>query len=412
MVNRAIRYGIQNNITSKFGLCRQLYAAFRRDHPIYAKHIVSSFEIAASILKNFRRRVRRGLQTRTPFVRRLFLKTENQAFRLDRRTGSLSLPIRAREHIELVLPLSAYHRRFLDDDELSVGSLTVLTDRVILILRKERPAAYTPAGVIALDTNESSLDGVYAEGNNIAFIRAPFPEVRRIQQTHFRRRRALDKRKSNDLRTRNRLVRREARRERQRVRQRLHRIANAVVDLAEQRRSAIVLEDLAIPAMSGPSRRMNRRLGSWPRSEIQRQIEYKAQWRGVPVVKVNPKNTSRKCPICGWRQQSRTRASKSDGLFECWDCGWSLNRQLNAGLNILKTALASEEVLARAVWFQPGALRHDAVIPLYSLEGGARQEPNAGSLVACAAIRMTETEPNPIVRRPSRGRARAERERA
>jgi len=55
-----------------------------------------------------------------------------------------------------------------------------------------------------------------------------------------------------------------------------------------------------------------------------------------------------------------------------------MDRQHNAGLNILKTALASDEALARAVRFQPGALRHDVVSPLYDLleRGGAREEPS------------------------------------
>jgi len=56
-----------------------------------------------------------------------------------------------------------------------------------------------------------------------------------------------------------------------------------------------------------------------------------------------------------------------------------MDRQLNAGLNILNTALASSETLARAVRFQPGALRNDVVIPLYDLPGslgGAREEPS------------------------------------
>ena len=56
-----------------------------------------------------------------------------------------------------------------------------------------------------------------------------------------------------------------------------------------------------------------------------------------------------------------------------------MDRQINAGMNILKTALASNEALARAVRFQPGALRHDVVNPLYDLPAllaGAREEPS------------------------------------
>ncbi len=59
-----------------------------------------------------------------------------------------------------------------------------------------------------------------------------------------------------------------------------------------------------------------------------------------------------------------------------------VNESINAGMNILKTALASNEALARAVRFQPGALRDDVVIPLYDLlreGGGAREEPSGWS---------------------------------
>jgi len=64
-------------------------------------------------------------------------------------------------------------------------------------------------------------------------------------------------------------------------------------------------------------------------------------------------------------------------------CDWEMDRQINAGLNILKTALASNEALARAVRFQPGALRHDVVIPLYELPAvlaAAREEPSGVEL--------------------------------
>jgi len=123
---------------------------------------------------------------------------------------------------------------------------------------------------------------------------------------------------------------------------------------------------------------MNRRLSSWPRREIHRQIEYKAALAGVPIIKVNPAWTSKTCPVCGARR--RDRVGK---VFVCLMCDWEMDRQINAGLNILKTALASNEALARAVRFQPGALRDDVVSPLYDLlrEGkGAREEPSGVEL--------------------------------
>ena len=119
---------------------------------------------------------------------------------------------------------------------------------------------------------------------------------------------------------------------------------------------------------------MLRRLSSWPQGELRRQIEYKALAAGVPVLKVHPAWTSKTCPACGARRRDRVGQD-----FVCLLCDWEMDRQHNAGLNILKTALASNEALARAVRFQPGALRDDVVSPLYGLlrrEGGAREEPS------------------------------------
>ncbi len=142
---------------------------------------------------------------------------------------------------------------------------------------------------------------------------------------------------------------------------------------ARERGAAIALERLELHGRRGRSRRMNRRLSSWPHYELTRQIEYKAALAGVPVIKVNPAWTSKTCPACGARRRDRVGQD-----FVCLVCDWEMDRQHNAGLNILKTALASNGALARAVRFRPGAL-HDAVSPLYDLPvflAGAREEPS------------------------------------
>ena len=150
-------------------------------------------------------------------------------------------------------------------------------------------------------------------------------------------------------------------------------LSSTLVKVAGDLRVAIALEDLKIPGPSSSSRRLNRRLSSWPRSELHRQIAYKALAAGVPIIKVNPAWTSKTCPACGARRRDRVGQD-----FVCVVCNWEMDRQHNAGLNILKTALASDEALARAVRFRPGALRRDVVIPLCDLlaREGAREEPS------------------------------------
>ena len=55
-----------------------------------------------------------GRPTHPPYLKRLMLKAENQSYRLDREAGRLRIPIRAREHVTLDLPLSEMNRSIID----------------------------------------------------------------------------------------------------------------------------------------------------------------------------------------------------------------------------------------------------------------------------------------------------------
>ncbi len=380
LVNQSIRIALRDDLRSRVRLARAAYRGLSAEHDVYKQYIPGAFEVGLAVLKVYRRRMRKGKRTNVPYVRRLLLKAENQSYRLDRTTGRLRIPIRRGEHVDLDLPLSAWHRSFLSDPSWALGSLTVTPERIVVAVRKAAPLPYVPTAAIALDTNEDSLDGIVADSGAGRLLSLPLGGVRQVQATHFRRRRRLAKKKAHDRRVKRRLLAREGARERNRVTQRLHRVSKGLVQAAKARQAAIVLEDLTLHGAGGRSHRMNRRLSSWPRREIHRQIEYKAALEGVPIIKVNPQWTSKTCPACGARR--RDRVGKD---FVCLRCDWEMDRQLNAGLNILKTALASNEALARAVRFQPGALRDDVVSPLYDLlreGGGAREEPSGVECVA------------------------------
>jgi putative transposase len=373
-VNNAVRAGLQARVTSRNALVKIAYKDFRREHPrMYSQHLVSAFEVAGSVLKNHRKRVRKGVTVRIPFVKRLMMKAENQAYKLDRKSGIIDLPIRAGCHVELRLVVSQYHRKYLDDITLSLGSLTVLPDRVIVAFRKDTPKPFVPESALSLDTNERSLDGVFVEGDVAKAIKAEFPKVAIIQQRHHDRRKRLQKKKSHDRRTSRNLCRREGTREHRRIDYRLHQVANSILKFAEERKSVIVLEDLKgmRPRMS---KELNRRLSMWPRRKLHHIIEYKAQWKGIPVVKVDPRNSSRTCPICRRIQYSRMGTE-----FKC-ECGWHLDRHINASLNLLQTAISKG--MAGGLWFNPGAFQHDAMMTLYAPSRGARSEPNGTSGIA------------------------------
>ncbi len=61
-------------------------------------------------------------------------------------------------------------------------------------------------------------------------------------------------------------------------------------------------------------------------------LEYKQQWRGGLLVKVDPKYTSQTCSSCGHvaKENRLTQAN-----FSCVECGFSENADINASRNIL-----------------------------------------------------------------------------
>ena len=370
-VNNAIRAGLQARVTSRNALNKLAYKDFRREHPrMYSQHLVSAFEVAGSVLKNHRRRIRNGKGNHVPYVRRLFMKAENQAYKLNRKSGIIDLPIRAGCHVELKLVVSQYHRKYLDDTALSLGSLTVLLDRVIVAFRKDAPMPFVPESALSLDTNERSLDGLFVEGDVAKAVKAHFPEVAIIQQLHHDRRRRLQKKKAFDRRISRKLCKREGAREHRRIDYRLHQVADSVLKFADERKSAIVLEDLR-GFKSKRSKELNRRLSLRPRRKLHRIIEYKAQWKGIPVIKVDPRNSSRTCPIC-----RRIQYSRMGPEFRC-ECGWRLDRHINASINLLQTAISKG--MAGGLRFDPGAFQHDVMMTLYAPSRGARSEPNGTS---------------------------------
>lgn len=113
-----------------------------------------------------------------------------------------------------------------------------------------------------------------------------------------------------------------------------------------QNHAIVVIEDLQVRNMSKsaagttekPGRNVRAKSGlnksildqGW--FEFRRQLEYKQQWRGGWVIAVPPQNTSRTCPACGHVSADNRQ---TQAQFECVECGFSENADLNAARNIL-----------------------------------------------------------------------------
>lgn len=98
--------------------------------------------------------------------------------------------------------------------------------------------------------------------------------------------------------------------------------------------STIVLENLKdIRKRMKAKRRTQtkRRMHAWPFASLKGNIEYKAEERGCTVVAVDPRHTSQACSRCGHTARNNRR---SQSVFICRQCGYSLNADLNGARNI------------------------------------------------------------------------------
>ncbi|WP_342304756.1 transposase [Methanolobus sp. ZRKC5] len=95
----------------------------------------------------------------------------------------------------------------------------------------------------------------------------------------------------------------------------------------------VVFEDLKIKNLVKNSRLAKSiHDASWAR--LVQHTTYKAAEKGKTVEKVNPKNTTQTCSVCG--KKRKRKVQQGDKVFECDHCNSSLDRDINASINILK----------------------------------------------------------------------------
>lgn len=111
-----------------------------------------------------------------------------------------------------------------------------------------------------------------------------------------------------------------------------HCISKIIVQAAKRTNRAIAIEDLTgIRARVRARRRHRTRLNSWSFAQLGWFLTYKAKRAGVPLVKVDPRNTSRRCNKCGHTEKANR---KSQSEFVCKGCGHAENADSNGAANI------------------------------------------------------------------------------
>jgi IS605 OrfB family transposase len=201
-----------------------------------------------------------------------------------------------------------------------------------LILRLEVPTPPTGGGkVVGLDMGQRYMatlsNGIQVSGGGV--------KSRRI---HLRNKRAEVRSKLDTERTKglSALWERLSGKERRFVDHTLHTLAKRIVDSLEPG-DTLAIEDLTgLRSRTAKRGKEVRHLHNlWPYARFRSLLEYKAALKGVRVVAVDPRDTSKTCSRCGHCDGANR---KSQALFRCQRCGYQQNADLNASANIAQRA--------------------------------------------------------------------------
>jgi IS605 OrfB family transposase len=179
-------------------------------------------------------------------------------------------------------------------------------------------------GIVHLATDS---EGQQFTGMRVHVVRARY---------HLRRQR-LQKRGTRNSKRR---IRRMGQREARFQKDTNHCISKLLVQKAIVARKALALEDLRGIRERTTVRRANRyERHSWAFFQLRAHITYKAAWAGIPVYLVDPRNTSRTCPRCGYCSKDNR---KSQAVFACTNpttpCGFAGNADHVGAINISRRA--------------------------------------------------------------------------
>lgn len=158
-------------------------------------------------------------------------------------------------------------------------------------------------------------------------------QIEKIRQTFAHRRRNLQKKQTKSAK---RKLKQLAGKQSRFQKNENHLISKSLVEKAKHTERAISLEDLKeIRSRIRVRKSQRHRLNNWSFSDLRAKIEYKAKLKGVKVIAVNPKNTSRECSRCHFVSKSNR---KSQSEFVCQQCGFADNADSNASRNIRERA--------------------------------------------------------------------------
>src|SRR5437899_7047161 len=298
MVNESIRIGLANEVSSLRKLSLLSYSQLAQyDSPSCYK--LSAISRAAGILASRKKSLRRGLPTRTPYAVRQQLVS---CYGFKTKNGGLEIPVSIVKR--LIIPLTEHTINVISQSGVEVRSFTLTQNRLFLSIA-HYATTLECTSTVGVDRNPRNL----TVGNDEETRHHDLSETVRISSTSMR---ILASFKRDDSRIRRVIASKYGEGRTARTGHLLHTTTKTIVAAAVQQRQAIVLEDIrGIRCLyrkgNGQTRKYRGRMNGWSFNEAKRQLEYKARWVGMPVLRLTrskARGSRMTCPRCGERLQS------------------------------------------------------------------------------------------------------------
>ena len=340
---------MKNDVRSRkkaHGLC---YRILREKYPhLHSKFVQEAYKRALATYRSYRKLLskwkrlpkekRKGISPPSPpkVEDNRIIELHVDTYRLEREHGFLTLTISKGDGVYpkfLVIEYD-YARRELKGAKLGNSRLLVDNNGTYLLLTiRKNVEVGEHRNKLIVDVNEDSVDCLLVNyDRNEAVLFSIRHDIRKIR-TNYRRIRKSVQEKVENLRLRDKLLAKYGRRERKRVEDRLKKITTLLAEIAREHDADLVREDLKDLRLNGKkrSKQLNYRLSTFPYRKFKTYIDYKFYERKLNIVEVNAKKTSITCPICGYVDKGN-RVGKE--TFRCKRCGFSLNAQYVACLNL------------------------------------------------------------------------------
>ena len=258
-----------------------------------------------------------------------------------------------------------YDERIMGFKGLDKVSLSTLSGRMIL------PLIYSEYQEARFDRIKGQCDLVYRKSRFFLFVTVDMPEdapvdikdflgvdlgivniatdsdgerfsgaaIEKTRRRHQRNRKGLQRTGTKGAKKRlKKLAGREARFRRHTN----HVISKTIVSKAKDTDRGIALEDLTGISDRTTVRAKDRaKHAGWSFYQLRAFVEYKAKIVGIPVLAVDPRNTSRTCNECGHCEKANRKSQES---FVCLHCGCSTNADFNAALNLRARGLGQSKL--------------------------------------------------------------------